>query len=207
MNNWTQNQLDKLKELYPTCDTAEDLVKIIGRNVGSIYNKAFSLKLKRLTNKGNKNLAIFGEKFRFKKGHKTWNKGAKGLSFGGKETQFKKGNLPPQARYFGKPYFYTRIQNGHENKFWFIQKLGSNKRLNYARYIWEQEHGPIPNDSIIFYVNGIDETKPPTISDLGIMTKSDNLKRNSIIRYSSELRFSMRLLKKLKKQIHDTDKS
>jgi hypothetical protein len=207
MNNWTPYQLDKLKELYPTCDTADDLVKIIGRNVGSIYNKAFSLNLKRLTNKGNKNLGIFGEKFRFKKGHKTWNKGFKGLSIGGKETQFKKGNLPPQTRYFGQPYFYKLIRNGHINKFWFIQKLGSNERLNYARYIWEQEYGTIPKDSIIFYVNGVDETKPPTISDLGIMSKSENLKRNTIHRYPKELRLSMRLLKKLKREIHDTDKS
>jgi hypothetical protein len=203
MNDWTPYQLKKLKELYPTCDNANELAKIIGRNIVSIYNKAFSLGLKRLTNKGNINLKIFGKNFRFKKGDKPWNKGMKGLDIGGKETRFKKGNIPPQTKYFGKPYLYTRIRNGNANKFWFIQELGSNKRLNYARFIWEQEHGLIPKDSIIFYVNGIDETKPPTISDMGIMTKSDNMKRNSYIKYPSELRTSMRLLKKLKKTINE----
>lgn len=198
---WSKEQLDLLLELYPNCNKVDDLVTIIDRDWNSIYAKANSIKLKRNLNSGNLNLKVYGEKFRFPKNHEPWNKGVKGLQIGGKETQFKKGSIPLNTKFFGKPYLVKRERNNQIEKFWVIQELGFNKRQVYSRYLWRQEFGEIPKGYIVFYKNGVNDLIPPTIKDLGLMSMSDNMNRNTIQRFPDEIKKTIRVIKKLEKII------
>ncbi len=198
---WTKKQVEKLKELYPICYKVEDLIGIFERSERSIYHKAHELGLKRNSNIGNENLVLYGEKNRFKKGQTPWNKNTKGICIGGKETQFKKGHIPKNTKHFGKPYLVER--NNRAEKFWVIQELGSNKRLVYSRYLWEKEKGKIPKGHLVYYLNGVNEMTPPTIKDFGLISRSENMDRNTIHRYSPELKKSIRLVKKLKKEVNE----
>ena len=201
---WTDKQVQLLIELYPDCYQVKDLVEIIDRSIGSIYNKVKSLNLKRKTNIGNLNLLRCNNISRFKKGNIPWNKDKKGLSFGGKETQFKKGNIPYNTKYNGKPYLITRKRNdGYIEKYWVIQILGSNKRLLYSRYLWEKINGEIPEKHLVYYINGVNELTPPKIEDLALISMSDHMDRNTIHRYPEELKKVIKTLSKLNKVIRD----
>lgn len=54
-NTWTQQQIDKLIELYPDISNAKDLVPVIGKSIYCLYAKARELGLKRSINPGHKN--------------------------------------------------------------------------------------------------------------------------------------------------------
>lgn len=83
----------------------------------------------------------------FPKGHTPWNKGMKGLSIGGEETQFKKGNTP----YNHMPVGTERINSdGYAD----IKIAEPNVWLPVHRFLWEREHGPIPDGHVVIFGDG-----------------------------------------------------
>ena len=81
----------------------------------------------------------------FSPGHKTWNFGTKGLT-GANSTSFKKGNTPFNHR----PVGYERITvDGYVE----IKTAEPNVFELKHRWIWEQQHGPVPDNHVLVFKN------------------------------------------------------
>lgn len=100
-----------------------------------------------------KKLAQGGVENRFKKEHIPWNKGLKGLHFS-PATQFKKGRIPSN----GKPLGTVTIVKNKDGRMRKIATLGPTPYRHiwvpYARWIWEQQHGPVPEGYLIVHEDG-----------------------------------------------------
>ena len=105
---------------------------------------------------------------------------------------FKKGNEPFNTKYNGHErvsidgYTEIRIKKGT-----YVLK---------HRYIWEQSHGQIPEGYILVFID-----KNPqniTVENLELITRKENMLRNSIQRYPVELKSTIRLVKKLNRHIN-----
>jgi hypothetical protein len=153
---WTQKEIDILQEIYPEVYSKE-VARILNKNIHSVYNKAFALKLKKSDDfikmkkiKEAETLRIHGEKHRFKKGAQAHNKGVpmpEHVKEKLKHTQFKKGSIPPNVKYDG----HERIDvDGY-----VLFRLSPGKYVYKHRYIYEQVHGEIPKGLIIIFITGI----------------------------------------------------
>jgi hypothetical protein len=111
-------------------------------------------------------------------------------------TMFKKGQLPHNTAAgngeittrrdkTGRLYKYIRIDLSH----WDLLQ----------RHVWQQHHGPIPKGHVIVFKNG--DTLNCDIDNLEMISMKENLERNTIARFSPELRSAMHLLRKLNKTI------
>lgn len=84
---------------------------------------------------------------RFVKGQKPWNTGKKAVN-GKSSTVFKKGNTPQNVRPVGferirkDGYVQIKVAEGFKQ---FRQK---------QRVIWEQHHGPIPQNCVVIFLDG-----------------------------------------------------
>jgi hypothetical protein len=188
---WTNKELTYLYENYEDCYKVSDLN--LDRSEKSIYLKAMHLGLKKKFNLGNLNLVEYGKAHRFPKGNIPHNKGTIGLMKPNK-TSFNKGHIPANIKHNGEPYFYER--KAKNEKTWLIQPTGTNKRRSYAKYLWEFHNGELKDGYIVKNIN-FSDTKAPTINDLRLISRSENMDANSIHRYPPELKKTFKLIKKL----------
>jgi len=144
------------------------------------------------------------ENGQFKKGQIPWNKGLKmsNETFEKiKHTLFNKGHIPSTMKHFGKPYLSVskNKKTGYIEKTWFIHI--DKKRKYYLKYLCEQ--------------NGIDLTNKiarlksehqidiePTIEDIIIITRSENMRLNSYVNYPAPIRKLMQVKGALNRQIN-----
>ena len=180
---------------------AQDIAEELGLKVGCVYRIAQARNLKKSeeflnsTQSGRlKKLTSSGIAYRFPKGHTSWNKGKKMQSVGRMaETQFKKGNVPHNVKFDG----YERI-----TKDGYIEvrvKMGKFKLKH--RVVWESVNGPVPRDSCVVFKDG--NKLNCDIENLELITRAENMKRNTIHRYSEEMKPIVKLIGKLKNKIHE----
>lgn len=128
----------------------------------------------------------------FRPGHIPWDKGTKGFSFpGSRATQFQPGHLRGQAarnwRPVGtvelKPDRPPRRRRGRVNagpgprRLWIkVSECRPGQRgwMHYARYVWQQAHGPIPPGMVIVHENG--DILDDALSNLRLMTRAGSLR-------------------------------
>lgn len=198
---WTERERDILIEMYKDNYT-KDICMILNRSIRSVYSqarlmglgKSSEFKYKELKIQSER-LKLVGVKNRFNPGTAPHNKN-KPLSPEMyerlKPTMFKKGNEPSNTKYNGHErvsvdgYTEIRIQKGT-----YVLK---------HRYIWEQSHGQIPEGYILVFID-----KNPqniTVENLELITRKENMLRNSIQRYPVELKSTIRLVKKLNRHIN-----
>ncbi len=116
------------------------------------------------------------------------------------KTRFKKGNEPINTKHDGcistrkekngKPYQYIRISKSK----WEL----------YHRHIWEQVNGKIPENHIIAFKDG--NALNCELSNLELITKEENMMRNSIQNYPKEVIPSLKLISKINKKIKNHGK-
>ena len=126
----------------------------------------------------------------FKYGHIPFNKGKsqiQWMSIEGIErtrpTRFQPGQIPRTANPEGT---VTRYRHTRHGKFvgydWYINIDPSGKRhahYNYRKYLWEKFHGEkAPKDMIFIAKNG-NQAEKPTIGNIEMITKAENLRRNN----------------------------
>lgn len=205
-DKWTKQQLCMLDRLYPD-NPAAKLVPIIGHSLSAIYRMA---KLRGLSKsdifkasdlsgriqQGKQSEAMKANQF--KPGAKAWNKGKKGWCAPGSEkTQFLKGHLPHNTKHNGAisirkdkrgvPYYHIRIEKCR----W----------IYYQRYVWEKVNGPVPPNTCVIFIDG--NTLNCSIDNLKLITRQENVLRNSINRYGPELRQIIQLTSKAQKLINN----
>ncbi|WP_051605484.1 HNH endonuclease signature motif containing protein [Sediminibacter sp. Hel_I_10] len=144
----------------------------------------------------------------FNKGHVPSNKGKTwdemGIDIETRErmlsTAFKVGNEPHNTLYDGA--ITLRHDHPHRNggrKYYYI-RLSKGESMPLHRYIWIQEHGSIPKGMNVVFKDG--NSLNCKLDNLEIISKSKNMKRNTIHNYPEELKKNIRLVKKIEKTIN-----
>lgn len=112
-----------------------------------------------------------------------------------KKRTFKKGNKPHNTLSDG--IITTRL-----DKRKVLQKyirIEENRWLSLSVFNWEQVHGKVEKGACIIFKNG--DTMNCDIENLECISREELMKRNSIARFSPDLRSAISILSKLKKQL------
>lgn len=206
---WSDKDLNKLIELYPNMQSIE-VAKIFNCGIHRIYNKAFSLGLKKsqayLNSEESGRMAkgdTRGLGSRFPKGHKPFNKGLGWSEWMDEEarlkslkTTYKKGQLPHNTKSDGEVSI-RKDNNGNSYKY---------IRINVAEwqslhsYNWEKENGPVPESHIVVFKTP--DKMNCDISNLELITREENMRRNSYLRYPEDIRRLIQIKGALNRQIN-----
>jgi len=207
---WQEHELRKLKAFYANVPTA-DLAQVLKHAKSSVYNKARSLGLR----KSPELIAAMGSKYsqhpkavaqRYKKGNVPPNKGIKGWQAGGRshETRFKKGHMPQTWKPVGSERM-PHISKGDDTIYVKI----SDKR-NVSAYknwkskhqlIYEQHHGPVPKGHFVRFKDG--NNRNFDINNLILVSRSQNMRMNSMYRYPKEVQNLIKLRGALNRKINE----
>lgn len=201
---WTKEMIDKLKELYPDNYT-KDIAKIFNTTERSVYSQATLYGLKKSPEfrkmelgKQAERLRSSGVAHRYSKGHTPANKGvpmSDDLYSKVSQTMFKKGHTPHNTKFDG----HERIDKDG----YVLIRVKEGKYVHKNRYVYEQAHGPIPKGMVCVFKDG--NKRNFDIDNIILITKRENMLRNSIMNYPPELRDTMKLVKKVKRKIGEID--
>ena len=201
MRLFTPEEDQYLREHYMS-QTLQEMGKALNRMFGSIYGRMKLLKLELpedIKEQRRKSGLMHGwqnEDTRFKKGMTPWNKGKKGLQIGGVATQFKKGNLPKNTKEDGA---ITIRQDKNKHKYQFI-RVSKGRWKEYHRYLWEKEYGKLKPTDVIRFKDG--NTLNCNIENLEKVTRIENMRLNSVMRYPKEVRDIVRVKAVLTREIN-----
>jgi hypothetical protein len=194
---------DIIRERYPfepTKKIADDL----GLSESSVYNRAFAMGIKKdpvyLRSTQYPPGYLGGKATQFQKGHAPANKGQKMSTEVYQKvvkTMFKKGSKPVNTQPIGT--IHQRKDTG--GKMYQYIKLADSKWQLLNRYTWEMHNGPIPKGMVVVYKDG--NYLNNDITNLLMITKKENMARNTIQRLPKELQQVMRLKCKLIKKINN----
>lgn len=191
----TKEQEQEFKKLYPTTPN-KTLAEMFSASIDFIVKKARQLGVKKdkeyLTQ-----ICQMENTGQFKKGHVSHNKGKKGVFFGSTRNQFKKGH---------QPHTTLNIGDEREDKYGHLWvKIGTGK-TKYER--WKPKHHivfgePVPKGMILIFKDG--NKRNFDKSNLELITKSENMKRNAINRYPQPVIDLIRINKKFQRKISEAE--
>lgn len=183
---WTDREDQLLRELYPDNATAV-VAERVGWSIGSVHDRAARLGVRRNREWIRENSRKQSAKPRagqFLPGQQPWNKGKKGVN-GRSHTSYSPGHVPHNH----KPVGHARINREGYLERKVADNTGPDNKRNFQRVhvlLWEQHHGPVPDGCIVVFKNR-DKTDI-RIDNLELITRSENLHRNSVQRYPLDLR-------------------
>jgi hypothetical protein len=206
---WTPDELAIMEILYPDTDTRV-IAKGFGRTVISVGNQAALMGVKKtpeyLSALPSKKFLKAGAKTRFKKGNISFNKGKTWGEFMSKQgqknslkTAFKKGNVPTNTK--EKDGVITSRHHKRSNWTEKFIRISIGKWIPLRHYNWEKVNGKVPKGMIVALKNP--SLGSYEVENLELITKAQNMARNTIIRYPEEVQQTMRVLKKLNRTIVD----
>lgn len=207
---WTNIEIKILKALYPDTQGIE-IASLLKCSLCRIYNRANKMGLRKslefkeseLSGRITK-LLILGAEFRFQKDQTPFNKGLTWDEYMSPEKQqesfkttFQKGHLPHNTKSDGE--ISLRVDSrGYQYKH-IRTSVGVWKHLHVHN--WEKENGPVPEGFIVVFKSA--DKMNCEVSNLELITREENMVRNSIQRYPADLQLAMKSLKKLNYQIND----
>lgn len=202
---WSDVEVSRLVALYP--DTPMPvLVDEFKRPDYAIYNKAHALGLVRsdayLASEHSCRLRREdnpGIEHRFKPGQAAWNKGAK-FDPGGRsaETRFAPGSLPHN----NVPVGTERVTDDGIRQRKVRDDGPAHRRWKSVHSIlWEEAHGEIPAGHLVLFRDR--DPKHIELDNLELVSRAENMRRNTIHRYPPELKSTIRQLSKLKRAISE----
>lgn len=211
---WTPEEVATLRAEFADSRT-DDLAAKLCRSYTTVAQKAAKLGLRKSAAylaspdchrfDGKK-----GGASRFVAGHHTWNKGKRGttgLQDGCRATQFKPDRPASESRNY-RPIGSLRIcaDGLLEKKLSDDPSLLPKRRwVAVHRLVWEAANGPIPDGWIVVFRPGQKTTDEAaiTLDRLEILTRSENMKRNSLYaKYPPELARLVQLRGALTRQIN-----
>lgn len=201
--DWTLEEIQYLHANYADNFT-EDVAKALNKSVKSVYAKAYSLDIRKSKSHHDKVMEKTSIRIRegakihrYAKGHQPANKGKKMPAETYAKvapTMFSKGN---------KPHNFRPVGSERLTKDGYLERKIADPKTWRAVHIlvWEAAHGPVPaKHKVIFKDNNKLNNE---LTNLECVSYADLMRRNSIVRYPADLRFAMKTLKKLKKQINN----
>lgn len=209
---WTTEQDNKLRELYPRTLT-RDIADQLGLRLYQVQNRACTLKLKKDKDfliEVSRQISLDpnhgGRKTQFKKGNISHNKGKKREEFLFAEaierimkTQFQKGNKPLNWKPIGSEritkdgYVEIKIRDLQGNRNWELKH----------RWIYIQNFGPIPRNHVVVFKDG--DMTNLDINNLELITKEENMKRNSLHNLHPEILGNIYLMKSINNRIKQSE--
>lgn len=142
---------------------------------------------------------------RKKKGVVPFNKGLKQSEYMSKEaiektkaTRFSKGRKPHNTKEKGT---IVSIKDSYNDISYQYIKIKDNDWVLYHRYLWEKVNGTIPDDHILVFKDGNSENV--VIENLELITRTENMYRNSKHNYPKEIIPSLVLIKKLENKLNN----
>lgn len=198
---WSVQEREIMVKMFPDNYT-NDVCKMLNRSYRSVCSQAALMGLKKsesframeLTKQGDR-LRVVGIKNRYGIGMEPRNKGmpmSKELYEKCKATMFKKGIEPHNTKY-----------DGHEriSKDGYIEiRVRKGKYVAKHRHIWEQANGKVPKGYIVVFKY----RNPQNIclENLELISRAENMIRNTIHRFPDALQSTIKLVNKLKRNIH-----
>ena len=187
-------------ELYPN-HSSKYIAELLGVSITKVYNTAWAANVKKsaeymLTPESGRIIepSVANQ---FKPGHTPHNKG-KQISAEIYEkvapTMFKKGNKPHNT----KPNGTINLRADKTGRFYQYIKIKDSHWELLQRYVWTQAHGEIPAGSVVIFLDG--NYLNCDISNLQVISRRENMARNTIQRYPAELQEVMKLTCKLKRK-------
>jgi len=187
-------------DLYPN-NSSKYIAELLGVTISKVYNTAWAANVKKsaeymLTPESGRIIepSVANQ---FKPGHTPHNKGKQmdaEIYEKVAPTMFKKGNKPANTKPVGtinvrldsqnRPYQYIKIKDSH----WELLQ----------RYVWTKAHGEIPRGSVVIFLDG--NYLNCELTNLQVITRRENMARNTIQRYPAELQEIMKLTCKLKRK-------
>ena len=187
-------------DLYPN-NSSKYIAELLGVTISKVYNTAWAANVKKsaeymLTPESGRIIepSVANQ---FKPGHTPHNKGKQmdaEIYEKVAPTMFKKGNKPANTKPVGtinvrldsqnRPYQYIKIKDSH----WELLQ----------RYVWTKANGEIPRGSVVIFLDG--NYLNCELSNLQVITRKENMARNTIQRYPAELQEVMKLTCKLKRK-------
>lgn len=195
---WIGEKLSKLKELYAETTNVE-LAKIFDVSESCIGGAAFKYRLLKSPEH-----IVRERKGCFPKGNTTWNKGMKGQRIAGSEKGwFKKGGLPHNTKEDGA----VSVRYDKNNVPHRFVRIALRQWIGEHIFVWQNAHGIVPDGGVVRHING--DTLDNRLENLELITKGENMARNTIINYPADLQQTIRVLGKLKRKIkeHGKDKN
>jgi hypothetical protein len=212
---WTETELAMLRSLYPDLRGA-DVAARIGRDIGSIHQKAAQLGLQK--SDAFKASDLSG---RITRGHQhpnmiatrirtdaiPWNKGTS-FQAGGRsvETRFKPGRLPHESRNY-LPIGSLRINHDGalERKLNDDQSIAPARRWEAVhRLVWIEAHGSLPAGHIVAFRPGMKTSvlEEITVDRLECISRAENARRNHPRSKSPELARLVQLKGAITRQVN-----
>lgn len=208
-----------LRHNYPHFPAAK-LAEQLGRQVGSVYQKAAALGLRKSdtfyasdasgrVQRGKQDARM--QATQFKPGLQPWNKGTHYVAGGrSTETQFKPGR-PAHLACNYLPIGSLRInQDGYlERKVTDDPALVPARRWTAVhRLVWEAAHGPVPPGHVLCFLPGRKTTDAKLITPdaLRLSSRRDLMARNSYHQYGPEIAGAVQLRGAITRQINQQAK-
>jgi hypothetical protein len=187
-------------DLYPN-HSSKYIAELLGVTISKVYNTAWGAKVKKsaeyMLTPASGRIIEPSVANQFKPGHTPHNKGKQmdaEIYEKVAPTMFKKGNKPANTKPVGtinirldtqgSPYQYIKIKDSH----WELLQ----------RYVWTQANGEIPRGSVVIFLDG--NYLNCELTNLKVITRRENMARNTIQRFPAELQEIMKLTCKLKRK-------
>ena len=185
-------------DLYPHHST-KYIAELLGVSISKVYNIAWTNKVKKsaeymLTPESGRIIepSVANQ---FKPGHTPHNKG-KQISAEIYEkvapTMFKRGNKPHNT----KPNGTINVRADKSGRLYQYIKIKDCQWELLQRYVWTQANGEIPPGSVVIFLDG--NYLNCELNNLQVISRRENMARNTIQRYPAELQEIMKLTSKLK---------
>lgn len=141
----------------------------------------------------------------FKANNSPFNKGMKQQEYMSKEaikrtkaTRFKPNHVPASTNKIGNGAVVWRKERAHGKSYQYI-RIDLGVWELYHRHLWQARHGPIPKDQIVIFIDG--DTKNVNINNLKLISKRENMYRNSVHEYAKETIPTLLLINELETKL------
>ena len=187
-------------DLYPHHST-KYIAELLGVSITKVYNTAWAANVKKsaeymLTPESGRIIepSVANQ---FKPGHTPHNKG-KQISAEIYEkvapTMFKRGNKPHNT----KPVGTINVRADTQGRLYQYIKIKDCQWELLQRHVWTQANGEIPPGSVVIFLDG--NYLNCELNNLQVISRRENMARNTIQRYPAELQQIMKLTCKLKRK-------
>ena len=187
-------------DLYPN-HSSKYIAELLGVSISKVYNTAWSNKVKKsaeyLLTPESGRIIEPSVANQFKPGHTPHNKGKQmdaEIYEKVAPTMFKRGNKPFNTKAVGT----INVRSDAKGRLYQYIKIKDSHWELLQRYVWTQAHGEIPAGSVVIFLDG--NYLNCELNNLQVISRRENMARNTIQRYPAELQEVMKLTCKLKRK-------